>query len=43
MEKHLKNIKQRADYSERIMETGNHFKNGASLKSLMGRGNLEIK
>jgi hypothetical protein len=35
MYKYLKSIKQSADYS--AMETGDHFKNGASPKSLMSR------
>jgi hypothetical protein len=35
MEKSLKRIKQRAAYS--AMETGDHFKNGASLKSHTSR------
>jgi hypothetical protein len=38
MYKYLKSIKQSADYS--AMETGDHFKNGASLKSLTSRGNI---
>ncbi|GHV23283.1 hypothetical protein FACS189428_6580 [Clostridia bacterium] len=29
------------DYGTRVMETGNHFKNGASLKSLTNRGNFK--
>jgi hypothetical protein len=29
-----------ADYSGRIVEAGDHFKNGASLKSLTSKGNL---
>jgi hypothetical protein len=39
MNEYLKCIKQHADYSERVMETGDHFKNGASPKSQMSRGN----
>jgi hypothetical protein len=37
MKKYLKRIKQRAEYS--AMETGGHFKNGASLKSHTSRRN----
>jgi hypothetical protein len=33
-------LKHYADCSERVMETGDHFKNGASLKSLMSRRNI---
>jgi hypothetical protein len=32
--------KQHADLSRGAMETGDHFKNGASPKSLMSRGNF---
>jgi hypothetical protein len=32
--------KQYADCSGRTMETGDHFKNGASLKSLMNMGDF---
>jgi hypothetical protein len=38
MKKYLKNLEQHADYNGSIMETGDHFKNGASLKSQMSRG-----
>jgi hypothetical protein len=31
-----------ADYGTRVMESGDHFKNGASLKSRMSKGNLFI-
>ncbi|MDR3236122.1 MAG: hypothetical protein LBT48_05260 [Prevotellaceae bacterium] len=34
--------KQYANYSGRTMETGDHFKNGASPKSLMSRGNFNL-
>jgi hypothetical protein len=37
-----RNLKQYADSSDRTMETGDHFKNGASPKSLMSRGNSYI-
>jgi hypothetical protein len=39
MKKYLKRTQQGADYSAGAMETGDHFKNGASPKSLMSRGN----
>jgi hypothetical protein len=42
MKQYLKSIKQYADNSERTMETGDHFKNGASPKSLMSRENNRI-
>jgi hypothetical protein len=38
MKKYLQNRKQRADYS--AMESGDHFKNGASPKSQKSRGNV---
>ena len=28
--------------NKRVMETGDHFKNGASLKSLTSRGNIRF-
>jgi hypothetical protein len=40
MVKYILNIKHQADNSERTMETGDHFKNGASPKSLTSRGNI---
>jgi hypothetical protein len=40
MEKCIKKIKYQADNSERTMETGDHFKNGANLKSLTSRRNI---
>jgi hypothetical protein len=40
MTQFLKIRKQYADYSGRTMETGDHFKNGASLKSRMSKGNI---
>jgi hypothetical protein len=40
MNKYLDNYKQGADYSERITESGNHFKNGVSPKSPKNRANL---
>jgi hypothetical protein len=36
---YLKRIRQSVDYS--TMESGDHFKNGASPKSLMSKENLE--
>jgi hypothetical protein len=37
MKKFFKKFKQNADYSGSIMESGDHFKNGASPKSLTSR------
>jgi hypothetical protein len=36
----LQIFKKSADYSERVMETGDHSKNGASPKSQMSRKNV---
>jgi hypothetical protein len=36
-----KYLKQCADSSARVMETGDHSKNGASLKSRTNRGNYK--
>ena len=33
---------QRLSNQMRVMESGNHFKNGASLKSLMSKGNFKL-
>jgi hypothetical protein len=44
MYKYLNNVKPYADCSGRVMETGDHFKNGASPKSLTSRGNrIEVR
>jgi hypothetical protein len=40
MYRNFKKISKNADYSGGIMETGDHFKNGASPKSQMSRGNF---
>jgi hypothetical protein len=41
MKKHLNSFKQSANLSNRgAMESGDHFKNGASPKSLTSRGKL---
>jgi hypothetical protein len=40
MKKYLKKIKQSANYNEGTMESGDHFKNGASPKSHTIRGNF---
>ncbi|MDR1180717.1 MAG: hypothetical protein LBL13_01900 [Bacteroidales bacterium] len=40
MKKYLKSFKQNAAYSGSAIESGDHFKNGASPKSLTSRGNL---
>ncbi|MDR1338731.1 MAG: hypothetical protein LBK58_01530 [Prevotellaceae bacterium] len=41
MKKYLKRSKQNANLSSRgAMESGDHFKNGASPKSLTSRGNF---
>jgi hypothetical protein len=42
MKQNSKQVQQHADYSTKIMETRNHFKNGVSPKNLMSRGNLEL-
>jgi hypothetical protein len=42
MRQYLKSFKQSADYTGSRMETGDHFKNGASLKSQMSRGNFSM-
>jgi hypothetical protein len=39
MKRHFRNFEQRADYSVNTMESGNHFSNGASPKSLTSRNN----
>jgi hypothetical protein len=36
-----KYLNQHADYSASAMETGDHFKNGASPKSQMNRGKIK--
>jgi hypothetical protein len=39
MKKNLKQMQSHASYGKSAMEIGDHSKNGASLKSLMSRGN----
>jgi hypothetical protein len=36
----MKEYLQNADYSKKTMEFGDHYKNGASPKSLTSRGNI---
>jgi hypothetical protein len=43
MQQFSKQMQLHADYSKRVMETGNHFKNGASPKSQMSKGNNFIR
>jgi hypothetical protein len=40
MKQHFKQTQQHADYGAGVMETGDHFKNGASPKSLTSRRNF---
>jgi NADPH-dependent 7-cyano-7-deazaguanine reductase QueF len=42
MKKYLNSFKHSAGYHEGAMESGNHFKNGASPKSLKSRENSLI-
>jgi hypothetical protein len=42
MKKYFKSFKQSAAYCESAMESGDHFKNGANLKSLTSRGKFLV-
>jgi hypothetical protein len=41
MKKNLTSLTKYAGSSGKVMETGDHFKNGASPKSLTSRGNIK--
>jgi hypothetical protein len=43
MKECLKQKQLHADYSTRVMESGNHFKNGASLKRQKSKGNIFMR